>query len=216
MQQTEHFAHYNGKGDATYYRVLISGLGKNGKVQYRSGWFDANAVDNLFGVVGDENRLKVITAERQRAAVERTFSRYMEALENEDAAEKISARKQHYEEALRSISGNSSLGESPISALNRANQKFVIILASDPDAIIQNLRNRAKSSKISDSIGLILTGQSAQADQAGQLRLQLVTARLEGLKASLTATREGIAENSTDAGLKLAIREILAEVEALR
>lgn len=216
LAQTEHFAQYDGKGNATYYRISVAGFGKNGKVKYRSGWFDARAVDDLFGVVvGSEPDLKSVTAERQREAVQRTFEKYMQALESNDTAN-IPAYKQRYEEALQGVAATGSAGESPVAALEHANEKFVILLANDPDQIIEALRNRVKSSKLAESVGLLMRGQAAQADQASQLRLEVLAARLEGIQKSLAAQRDAVPDDAGTAALAQALRETLAEVEALQ
>lgn len=99
-ERVAYFAEYGEDGRTNYYRVKVSWTAENGIVDYRSGWFDARAVDELFGEVSGKHDLEAARKNRAQVAVARTFDAYMTALEQGDSVDAIAVRRAAYEEAL--------------------------------------------------------------------------------------------------------------------
>jgi len=154
ITKTERFAHYDSEGKPTYFQIVVFAEGRNGKVDYRSGWYDARAVDALFGDVSFKADLDAATAHRRKEAIQKTFDNYMKALEETptETAE-IESAQNAYNKALESISGVVSAGESPTKAIDHASEKFVIIFANDPDEIIKTIREAGIAGEMSDLVG---------------------------------------------------------------
>jgi len=214
LDKTEHFADYGGNGNANYYRVSIQGSGHNGVVNYRSGWYDAKAVDALFGTIGTDANVKAKTAQRQQKAVTRTYNKYMEALEQDEKFEQVEVYKSKYEEALRSITGVSEAGEGPLGSLDHSNEKFVMILANDPDEIIEAIRNNLQTIDFTSTITNLFAERQATEQAKAHLGLSLLAGRLEALQGSLNTSKDKLNDAQKNQALLAELDLLLAEVEA--
>lgn len=213
IDQLEHFAQYGDRGAANYYRIIVDGYGHNGEVSYRSGWYDARAVDALFGNIGEKVNTKAATAKRQREAVKRTYDKYMDALEDDSQFANVATYKSKYEEAVNSITGVTDAGAGPLSALDHANEKFVMIFANDPDKIIEAIRSKMKAIDLEGTIKSVFEARAATEVAENEVKLSLLARRLEGLKRSLADARTNLSDGMTNQELSAKLDALIAELE---
>ncbi len=179
-ERVAYFAEYGEDGRTNYYRVKVSWTAENGIVDYRSGWFDARAVDELFGEVSGKHDLEAARKNRAQVAVARTFDAYMTALEQGDSVDAIAVRRAAYEEALEraltvvQVVPITEAGQVLNPLDDKKSKKFLIIFSQDPDAIIQGIRARIKSSTVSDTLGDILEQQTREKTAPMLTRLHLL------------------------------------------
>lgn len=211
--QKEMFAAYAPGGKATYYRVFADGYGWNGKVDYNSGWFPAKDVDKLFGRVSEQHDVEAATAVRQRRAIRDTFDNYMSALTDPTKTDAdIEAAKKRYQAAMAGISGLTSAGGDPKSALDHADEKFVMVFSSDPDKIIEAIKAKVQEGKFTRAVGTLLSQQQKAKSAETSLRLS----RLEDNAKSLTAALEAANTGLTTTNLKTQLLQLLSQVEAVQ
>ena len=216
LNKKELFAEYNGKGRANYYRFNLNVEGRNSKAKYRSGWYSARAVDDLFGNIASDVDIKAATAEIHGKTVKKTFEKYMNSLLDENEPSKKDLYKANYEEALSAVSGVASVSEDPLAAIDHANEKFVMMFANDPDAIIKAINNRMKGFDIVNSVNAVVQGKAQKERLSSKLKLSLLAAQIKQLQTSLNTLIEAIPENATNQALINESSGILAEMEVVR
>ena len=217
FHKVELFAEYpeNSGQVPNYYRVTLSGKGRNGVVDYRSGWYDAKAVDALFGKISEEQEALAVTARRRKQAIRTTFDLYMDALEKGDPEEKLRGAQKRYQEALQSASGLTTLGSDPVTALDRADEKFIMILSSDPDQIIEAIKGSVQKSQIADAVVRQLDAHQRRQVAVTEQRLDQLLKRLNQAVDKLRASVAS-AESSDQAGVQALLAELISELEALQ
>ncbi len=192
FKKREMFAEYGPNGKASYYRVTIETKGKNSEVDYRSGWYDAKAVDSLFGNISQQQDVEAATANRQKQAIRKTFDTYMDALEQQKPETEVETARQRYNSALQAITGVTTLGESKTSALDHANEKFVVVLSNDPGKVIQAIKEKTQQNSLQENLGIFFSHQSKNQAKTSQLRLNMLISQMENLQSSLKRSENSL------------------------
>lgn len=215
FRKVEHFADYGGNGRANYYRVSIEGRGENGKVDYRSGWYDAKAVDELFGNVGQKHTIEAVTASRQGEAIEKTFDNYMKSLEGGDGAPDVDVARGKWRQSVNAVTGITSAGEGQVGAVDHADEKFVMILSNDPEKVIQAIKAHIQKADLGGSVSALLGADQAKKDATQHLRLSLLARQLQSCIEALQATETGLG-TATPATRLQALGELASRLESVR
>ncbi|WP_419659187.1 hypothetical protein [Desulfosarcina variabilis] len=216
FHKTEMFAEYGPNCRADYYRVTIVGSGKNSQVDYRSGWYDAKSVDSLLGKISEDYDLDVATAKRRKDAIRKTYANYMSALENNKSDTEVEKAYMLYNKALEDVQGVTSLGESPVSSLDHANEKFVIVLSSDPGRVIELIKEKTQSNNLKNTLGLLFEQQNKSQVTQSQIRLKMLTSRVENLKLYLSGGEQRIDEMTIYKELKDWLEQMIEQMEVIQ
>ena len=212
LLKLEHFADYAPCPSrqcirANYYRVRVLVFGENGRVDYRSGWYDANAVDDLFGNISSQHNERSLIAAEQRRAIQQTYARYVEALLADSPNQTvIDTRRQAYDAARGGISGVATLGGSP---LDHTNHKFVMILSNDPSDVIAAIQGKVEQNQLVDSVALLLAqerlGETVGAAQEKSANL----AQLDSVITFSQSTSSALTDSTNAADLKVYLAELI-------
>lgn len=215
----EHFADYGGKGRANYYRVTVAGKGDNGKVDYRSGWYDARAVDDLFGNVGKTASDYATIAPRLREALRTTHAKYMEALEDPALSADVPKRRANYLEVLNSVTGLTTADGNRASPLDHAGEKFVMVFSNDPEKVIEAIKGHIQKRDLKGSLVKILSRDLEREDAEVRTRLGFLLKDLESARGVIGAKERALATSETPpdaAALRAMIGELETRLEAIR
>ena len=216
LLKEEHFADYAPCQSkqcvrANYYRVRVVAYGQNGRVDYRSGWFDAKAVDDLFGEISSQHNARNLIAKEQRRAIRETYKEYVEALLSDTPNQgTIETRRQAFDAARDGVSGVTTLGGSP---LDHTNHKFVMILSNDPSDVIAAIKGKVEQNKLVDSVASLLAQEQSR---VSILAAQNKSAHLSQLEAVVTfsdTTASSLTNSSTVADLKAYLAELAELLE---
>ena len=216
FRQEELFAEYGEDGSVQYYRLILEGEALPGRSGYRSGWYDADAVDSQFGAPGGAPDLSRIGATGRAEAIAATLEQYLGLLADPDShpAELLAARER-YEEALTRARGLVSLGEPPEAALDHTDEKFVMVIAPDPEQVLDALERGSQSERLRETVDQLF-GQRAEREAAGDsAELELLQLRLELLADLLERYGDELAEVSTG-DLEGSLQRLTAALEAQR
>lgn len=211
--KSELFPEYGRNGEANYYRVTLDGSGFNGEIDYREGWYDAQAVDELFGAVGDDHLARQAIAKRRDEVIQKTYDAYADALE-ENRQGDIAVRRANYEAALSSASPGAPRtgGE----ATDRSDKKFVMILSCDPDRIIDAIKGKIRERKVADSVAALVTASRDQEDAGDVLRLQLLEGRIARVIEALRSAEASLGDETAADAARARLNQLVLELEALR
>lgn len=211
--KNELFADYGAGGRAKYYRVTTRGYGKNGKVNYRSGWYSRRAVDSLFSSIGAKETLAVANARRTRKALITTFDRYMSELERDEIDEgEIAKRKKAYLEVVEGLEGLASVGEGQQGSVDHASEKYVMVFSSDPEAVIEALQGKVSQIDLGESISQLLGASVERERRETETRLRLLSSRTKRLSESL-GTRASAVAGAPIIDIQAMLTSLIAELE---
>lgn len=216
FRQEELFAEYGEDGSVQYYRLILEGESLPGRSGYRSGWYDADAVDAQFGAPGGAPDLSRIGASGRAEAIASTLEQYLGLLADPDShpADLLPARER-YEEALTRARGLVSLGEPPESALDHTDEKFVMVIAPEPERVLEALERGSQSERLKETVDQLF-GQRAERESAGSdAELELLQLRLELLADLLERYGDELSEVST-VDLESSLQRLTAALEAQR
>jgi hypothetical protein len=216
FKKTEMFAEYGNNCSAQYYRVTTEIMGKNAQVDYRSGWYDAVAVDALFGNISAEQTIEAATAKRKKTAIQKTLDNYMKALEDGEDATAIAKKKADYESALQGIQGTTTLGDPPSSVLDHADDKFVIILSSDPDKVIELIKGKVQSNNLKDTISYVLARKNSSQLTRAKIDLKILEKKAEQMKQAVETSESGIADDTTIGEVVSILEQLISQMEVSR
>lgn len=209
VDKRELFAAYGDDGTPTYYRIKIHASGMNGAVEYRAGWYDATAVDDLFGDVGSDSRMRSDMAKMQRAAVSATMKAYLDALVQEPGNEALLVtRKKAFDNALGAMGGTGPMGASATALLDYSQKKFVIVLSLRPDEIIAAVKGYVQKQQLLDAVQSALQAR-------GDAETQVLRVRLEALDKSVEQATSDIDAAPTHEVLLKTLSKVKAEAELI-
>jgi hypothetical protein len=161
VDEVHYWAVSNGV-DTNYYRLSVDGYTRLSDAEYRSGWFDATAVDSLFGDVSEANAGESAAAKAEiealyREAYKTTTENWLNVAKDPN---KTDAEVQKEYNALRRIKvapyGIANGFENAVEVeynptkgvmLNHSGEKMVFLLSANPDQIVGNITNFAESEK---------------------------------------------------------------------
>lgn len=168
----ELYAAYGDDGKPTYYRINLEGEAYNGAVEYRAGWYDAIAVDELFGDVGSDSQMRSDMAKMQRAAVGATMKAYLDALVTSPENDAIlTIKKKAFENALTAMGGVSPHGASATAMLDHAQKKFIIVLSLRPDEVITAVKGQVQKRQLLDAVNAVLSSRNESENEVLRVRL---------------------------------------------
>lgn len=181
----------------------------NGAVEYRAGWYDATAVDDLFGDVGSDSRMRSDMAKMQRAAVSATMKAYLDALVQEPGNEALLVtRKKAFDNALGAMGGTGPMGASATALLDYSQKKFVIVLSLRPDEIIAAVKGYVQKQQLLDAVQSALQAR-------GDAETQVLRVRLEALDKSVEQATSDIDAAPTHEVLLKTLSKVKAEAELI-
>lgn len=210
----EVFAAYGDDGRAMYYRINLEGSGYNGEVDYRAGWFDAQAVENLFGDVGAAASIQTELAKKHRESLDKALAAYLKALED-NTKDEIADRKKNFESALEAITGVAPAGGDRVATLDYSGKKFVMILSTNPDQIIAAINGRVQKNGLVEAIGAKL--RESESDKAGAREAdgRILSQEVKGLITALASAETGVS-TASPAELSAQLSAIVQQAEAVR
>ena len=221
--------------NVNFYRMKVEAGTQLGVTKYQSGWFPADTVDRLFGDVSESGSAAALKTEQDirqalDSAIKDTAVGYLEAAKDPDSSSETIMRWLQAQRRVRAIAGDGvPLPEGAVEieydpgaglALRHAGQKLVFVLSSNPDQVMQNLRNFAGSKETSASVlrlADVVRAQAenrvveAEAEAAAALRLDALVVRQ--IDAALANVEN--AGNDRDALLD-EVRTLLILLETLR
>jgi hypothetical protein len=140
------------ESNINYFRIRVHGSAQLGVTDFRSGWFPADAVDSLYGDASQKGateayRLKEQLKAKYDAAILKTVDSYLNAAVDPKTSEAVLQSLLLAERRVRATAGT----ETPLPpgaveieydpgrgiATLHAGEKLVLVLASDPDAVIE-------------------------------------------------------------------------------
>lgn len=214
FHKKELYAAYGDDGRATYYRITLQGYGYNGEVDYRSGWFDAQAVEGLFGDVGTVATVQSDVAKQQRAALDATLDAYMTALK-ENKTDEIAARKKNYDAALQVITGVAPVGGDAVTTLDFSGKKLVLILSNNPDAIIAAINGRVQKNQLVDVIKAKLKTAADERQGQSDAEARMLQGQVKDLLSALGAIEPKLGTASADK-LSQGLSSIVQQGDSIR
>ena len=155
--------------NTNYFRIDVKARTVQGVTEYRSGWFPADAVDSLYGVVDEKGSESLKTRQELQKAINQGLRETMAAYiaeakkENADLA-KLERLLQARKRITAAPSQATALPNTAIEmeydpeaslVLRRANEKLVLMLSSNPDAVVSQIANFAEGQKTSVSVSRI-------------------------------------------------------------
>ena len=199
------------EGSTNYFRVRVEADSKLGVADYRSGWFPARAVDNLFGEVSTEGGVEAL---RTRQALETRYNeailsaqdQYLDAVQDPTTDLEEIANLNLMRQRVRAFPTQlDSLPEGDVVeieynpelglVLNHANEKLVFFFGSNPDDVIGAIANFAESDETSLAVlrlGEVIAGQAA-AEVAETEARNAAAAQIDRLiKAQIDAANEEV------------------------
>jgi len=165
LYETYHIGTTNGT-NRVYYRVTVTGLTRLGVAEFRQGWFDAAAVDALFGSVSEEAAKAKTVRNELRSQVDEALVKarkaYLEKVldpkstpENlEKHLAKIAQIRLTARDWAHSLKGSVVMEYNPNSdtVIKHSGEKLVMVLSSNPDEIITKLAELSESNETSQTI----------------------------------------------------------------
>ena len=168
----------NGK-DNVYYRINVEGTTVFSEASYRQGWYDEDSVDALFGDISNAGSKKALsTRETIRKQIDTSLIQarqaYLEAVlapkaDNIDVQSKLEALKRvrlSVESATHGLDGAYVMDYDPMKNLKRkrVGQKMVMILSSDPDQILNKLRELTEDEKTTEILDSLVDTMRGKTD----------------------------------------------------
>ncbi len=232
VRETHYYA-VPGENNTNYYRLNVTAKTILGDAEYRSGYFPANAVDNLFGDVSAEGGAKALEAKRElekqiRDSLVQVNAEYQakardpETTEQEldkllEARRRVLAYPRWNPEVLRDtieIDYNPSKGI----AIRRADEKLVFVLSSNPDEVVGKIVNFAESDKtvysinqFSQVIAQRSRNEIAAQEATGEVNRKLDILVYEQIKKALAI----LGDSPTATSKELAVKEIDVMIQLL-
>jgi len=210
LKKHEIYAAYGDDGTPTYYRINLDATGYNGAVDYRAGWYDATAVDDLFGDIGSDSALRSELAKEHRQYAAKAMKAYLDVLiaTPEDAAA-IEIKKKAFEDALGTMKIVAPPGVPATSVIDYAHKKFIIVFSHRPDEVIAAVKGQVQKRQLLDAVSASLRAQN----DAGT---EVLRARLEALGQSVdAASKELEAGSPSGETLRKTLAKIQAESEVI-
>jgi hypothetical protein len=173
-------------GRVGYYQIQIDGSAKLAKATYRSGLYDPDALDALFGSVqqgaGDINE---VLARRRSEAVDRLAAAYYQRIEQSDEAAPVELAEWRLALALRSpylVAANRDLAGR---AVDR--RKYAVILSAKASEIEKAIADFAEAQQTTDAVLTALAAQKrteflrvlGESERLGQARAFLARLRAD-------------------------------------
>jgi hypothetical protein len=195
FHKREIYAAYGPDG-VNYYRITFKGRGSLGKVDYRSGWYDGKAVDELFGDVTSEGDLRVTTTRARQEAIAAAARDYVAAAKQGDDA-KMTAAKGRIDRVTADFS---TLAPADVSrddaAMEYAGKKFVMVLAHDPDEILKMIGDSIQKDRVVEAVSRFAREHAGEASRRAEAALSQAQAHAQSLADQLGKAREGLGEAS--------------------
>lgn len=209
FRKSEIYAAYGPDG-VNYYRVTFKGYGSLGKVDYRSGWYDGKAVDELFGDVTTEGDLRVTTTRARQEAIATVAKDYVAAAKKGDDKAMAAARAR-----LDTITADfTTLAPADTSlddaAMEYAGKKFVMVLAHDPDEILKMIGDSIQKDKVVDAVSRFARETTARASKRAEEAVSAAAAKASALSDQLKAAGEAVSAASDAAALRTSITYLKA------
>lgn len=217
FDKSEIYAAYGADGEVVYYRITLRGYGSLGKVHYRSGWFSARAVDELFGDVTSQGDMRVSVLRQRQRAIEAATKAYADAVDAQknDERDAAKARMDRIEadfepllddpdEALEpdQIPTTAPADLTRAEAFDYSGKKFVMVLANDPDEILKMIGDSIQKDRLVDAVASFARGKAEQSAATNTAALEQATIAAEQLAGRLKAVRDGLGETPTAADLR--------------
>lgn len=159
-------------GRVGYYQVQIDGSAKLAKTSYRSGLYDSDALDALFGSVKQEGDIHELLARRRSESVDRLAGEYYRAIEQSDDPAKVDLAERRLALGLRSpylVAADRDLAGR---AVDR--RKYALILSAKASEIEKAIADFAEAQQTTDVVMAALAAQK----RTDFLRVQGETDRL--------------------------------------
>lgn len=210
VHKSELYAAYGDDGTPTYYRITLDASGFNGAVEYRAGWYNAAAVDELFGDLASDSEMRSDMAKTQREAVAKTMKAYLDALvDHADDDGLLAKKKNAFEAALAALGGGAApAGASPMTVLDYAQKKFVIVLSLRPDEVIAAIKGQVQKRQLLDAVKASLAAR-------GDADAEVLSARLQALDRSVQDASDDLDGALTNEALLKTLSTVQAEAEVI-
>lgn len=208
FDKSELYAAYGPEG-VVYYRINFRGHGSLGKVDYRSGWYDGKAVDELFGDVTSEGDLRVTRARARQAAIEAATKAYVGAAEKPDDVA-MAAAKARLDKISADFSTMAPAEASATEAMDYAGKKFVMVLAHDPDEILKMIGDSIQKDKVVAAVSSFMRDAAESASDSAADALSAASARANQLVEQLTSARSGVAAAANEAEFRNQLQRLKA------
>lgn len=193
FDKREIYAAYGPDG-VNYYRIRFKGRGSLGKVDYRSGWYDGKAVDELFGDVTSEGDLRVTTTRARQEAIAAAARDYVEAAKA-GKDDEMAAAKARIDKVTADFS---TLAPADVSqddaAMEYAGKKFVMVLAHDPDEILKMIGDSIQKDRVVAAVSRFARENADKASRRAEAALSRAQAQAKSLADQLAKAREGLGE----------------------
>jgi hypothetical protein len=217
-------------GDTNYYRLTLTANTSLGIAGYREGWFPATAVDKLFGEVSENSsQSALVTKEAIRAdydnAVKQATETYLKVAVDPDSTDAQLAKA--YATRQRVVlypNVNTLVGKPPFEqsgeiayssdrgvAVPHSDEKLVIVLSSDPDAVVGAIASLAEDEKTAvtiNNLGLLV-------DQRGRVDRATAGARDDVQKQQMYAVWKTIDEQQKQLRPTAAVTRSVPELQSL-
>jgi hypothetical protein len=160
--QERHYYAIENNDNTNIFRLVVQADTVLGEAKYNSGWYPANAVDSLYGNVrsyggqADLQARQEIETEVRKGIVQATKNYNIVALNpastDEDIQRAMQVRRNvlSYPSLWTGLSENSRIidyNPSEGVVIKHSDEKMVIVLSSNPDVVIGNIKNFAESDK---------------------------------------------------------------------
>jgi lysyl-tRNA synthetase class II len=176
-------------GRVGYYKVEIDGSAKLAKESFRSGLYDADALDALFGAVGSgDGDVHDVLARRRHEAVDRLAAAYYRTLEESREPADVELAEHRLAVALRSpyLVGS----DRDLAGRSVDRRKYALIFSAKASEIEQAIAAIAEEKETSDAVMTALAAQK-RGDflrvQGEAERLRQALARVEAVRAAAEA-----------------------------
>ncbi len=167
ISETHFLQARSGTGEVNYYRVTIEASSDMAKTEYRSGLYDAYALDSLFGNADDSaDGLEAILARKRVEAVSKAFSDYYAALGQPINEQQMADFERRIARSL----------ESPFAAADRGSggrqhRKFAVIYSSNASAVEEAIAGLVEEKETASGVMSVL---------AQRERTKFIEAKVEG------------------------------------
>ena len=226
LQEVSYLAVPSGN-NINFYRITVIGDTDYGESNYNSGWFPAEAVDQLYGSSSDTNAGDVIKTQEDiqrlyNSAILETTRNYLDAAKNHNKSEAVIQKHLIAQRRVRAIAGDGiELPEGAVEVeydpsrnlvVRHTGQKRVFVLASDPDKVINSISRFAGDQKTSATV-LRLADVVRQQNQNSVDEANAQIAVEQQTNSLIVSQINAALEKLKDANLSQA--DLLTEVEAL-
>lgn len=175
-------------GRVGYYQVQVDGSAKLAKASYRSGLYDSDALDALFGSVKQEGDIHELLARRRGESVDRLAADYYRRIEQSQGVEdtaNVELAERRLALALRSpylVAADRDLAGR---AVDR--RKYALILSAKASEIEKAIADFAEAQQTTDAVMAALASQKrgeflrvlGESDRLRQSRARLAQLRAE-------------------------------------